>query len=168
MLRRIFLTTISLLATVNLVSAQTPSSTSSPAASSPSVETPMEDPQTGDHWTYEVRDEITGDLKATTTNTVTDVSATEISVRLAVLGNSNTGYQTFDRSWDLTNSGIWRYTPNDGTGIRPPLAVGKTWSFNSTDLNSTAGISWKRSGTAKVVAQESVTTRNLLSNTKRE
>ena len=95
----------------------------------------------------------------TTTNTVTDVSATEISVRLAVLGNSNTGYQTFDRSWDLTNSGIWRYTPNDGTGIRPPLAVGKTWSFNSTDLNSTAGISWKRSGTAKVVAQESVTTR---------
>src|SRR5207237_9138598 len=138
---------------------QTPSSTSSPAASSPSVETPMEDPQTGDHWTYEVRDEITGDLKATTTNTVTDVSATEISVRLAVLGNYNTGYQTFDRSWDLTNSGIWRYTPNDGTGIRAPLAVGKTWSFKSTDLNSTAGISWKRAGTTKVVAQESVTTR---------
>jgi hypothetical protein len=37
--------------------------------------------------------------------------------------------------------------------------VGKTWSFKGTDLNSTAGVSWKRSGTAKVVAQESITTR---------
>jgi hypothetical protein len=59
----------------------------------------------------------------------------------------------------INNSGIWRYTPNDGTGIRAPLAVGKTWSFKATDLNSTAGVSWRRSGTAKVVAQESVTTR---------
>jgi hypothetical protein len=119
----------------------------------------MEDPQTGDHWTYELRDDITGDVKSTITNTVTDVSGSEITTRIAQLGNSNTGYQTFDRSWNLANNGIWRSTPNDGTGIRPPLAVGKTWSFKSTDLNSTAGMSWKRCGTAKVVAQESITTR---------
>jgi hypothetical protein len=119
----------------------------------------MEEAQTGDHWTYELRDDITGDIKSTITNTVTDVSDSEISTRIAQLGNSNTGYQTFDRSWNLLNNGIWRYTPNDGTGIRAPLAVGKTWALKSTDLNSTAGISWKRSGTAKVIAQESVTTR---------
>jgi hypothetical protein len=59
----------------------------------------------------------------------------------------------------VISGGIWRYTPNDGTGIRAPLAVGKTWSFKSTDLYSTGGVSWKRSGTTKVVAQESVTTR---------
>ena len=119
----------------------------------------MEDARPGDHWTYELRDDISGEVKSTITNTVTDVSDSEISTRSALLGSPNFGYQTFDRSWNLINNGIWRYTPNDGTGIRAPLAVGKTWSFKSTDLNSTAGISWKRAGTTKVVAQESVTTR---------
>jgi hypothetical protein len=164
MFRCAFLAIISLLATVGSPSAQTPPSEAPPAAPAPTIEIPnspepMEDAQTGDHWTYELRDDITGEVKSTITNTVTDVSGSEITTRIAQLGNSNTGYQTFDRSWNLANNGIWRYTPSDGTGIRPPLAVGKTWSFKSTDLNSTAGVSWKRSGTAKVVAQESVTTR---------
>ena len=76
-----------------------------------------------------------------------------------MLGNGNPGYLNFDRSWNLTNSGIWRYTPNDGTGIRAPLTAGKSWSFKGTDLNSTAGVSWKRTGTSKVIGQESTTTR---------
>jgi hypothetical protein len=135
-----------------------------PAAADLATEAPnspeaMEDAQTGDHWTYELRDEITGDIKSTITNTVTDVSAAEVSTRIAALGNSNAGYQNFDRSWNLINNGVWRFTPNDGTGVKTPLAVGKTWSFKATDLNSTAGVSWKRTGTAKVVAQESITTR---------
>jgi hypothetical protein len=164
MLRRAFLATIGLLATAATLQAQTAPTESPPAASSPAIESPnspepMEEAQTGDHWTYELRDEITGEVKSTITNTVTDVSASEISTRIAQLGNANSGYQTFDRSWNMTNSGIWRYTPNDGTGIRTPLAVGKSWSFKSTDVNSTAGVNWKRSGTSKVVAQESVTTR---------
>jgi hypothetical protein len=166
MLRHVFLATVGLLAAASPLSAETAAPAGSPpaAASLPAVETPsgpepMEDAQTGDHWTYELRDDITGDVKSTITNTVTDVSASEISTRVGQLGNSNFGYQTFDRSWNLTNNGTWRYTPNDGTGVRLPLAVGNTWSFKSTDLNSTAGISWKRSGTAKVVAPESVTTR---------
>jgi hypothetical protein len=164
MLYRGLLATISLLATVNLLSAQPAPNGSTPAAPPSTVEspdrpTPMEDPETGDHWTYEIRDDITGDLKSTFTTTVTDVSATEIGVRLAVLGNPNPGYQTFDLSWNLTYNGIWRHTPNDGSGIRSPLAVGKSWSFKATDLNSTAGVSLKRSGKAKVVAQEDITTR---------
>jgi hypothetical protein len=155
---------LGLLVTTSPLSAQTTPAASPPAASSPAVETPdsvepMEDVQTGDHWTYELRDDITGDIKSTITNTVTEVSSSEISIRSGQLGNSNSGFQTFDRSWNMTYNGIWRYTPNDGTGIRTPLAVGKTWSFKSTDLYSTAGVSWRRSGTAKVVAQESVTTR---------
>jgi hypothetical protein len=164
MLRCALLITAGLLATAGSLSAQTTPGAPPPAASPLAVESPnsvepMEEAQVGDHWTYEIRDEITGDIKSTITNTVTDVSGSEISTRLAQLGNSNSGYQTFDRSWNLKDNGAWRYTANDGTGIRVPLAVGKTWSFKSTDLNSTAGISWKRSGTAKVLAQESVTTR---------
>jgi hypothetical protein len=164
MFRCAFLAIIGLLAAAGSLSAQTPPGESAPKASAPATESPngiepMEDVQTGDRWTYEVRDDITGDVKSTVTNTVTDVSGTDISIRTVVLGNPNFGFLTYDRSWNLTDNGIWRYSPNDGTGIRSPLAVGKAWSFKATDLNNTAGVSWKRSGTAKVVAQESVTTR---------
>jgi hypothetical protein len=119
----------------------------------------MEEPQVGDRWIYEVKDEITGDVKATMTNTITDVSPSEISTRVAFMGNPNLGFYTFDRSWNMTNSGLWRYAPNDGSGVRLPLAAGKSWSFKGTDVNGTNGFSWKRSGTSKVVAQESITTR---------
>jgi len=126
---------------------------------SPEPTQPMEEVQAGDHWTYELRDNITGDIKSTVIYAVTDASGSEIGTRSSQLGNPNFGYQTYDRSWNMIYNGIWRYTPNDGTGIRMPLAVGKTWSFKSTDTNSTINASWKRSGTAKVVAQESITTR---------
>jgi len=164
MLRYACLGVIALLAAMGPLCAQTAPAEPKSAASAPAVETPnspepMEDPQTGDHWTYELRDDITGDVKSTITNTVTDVSDSEISTRSALLGNPNSGYQTFDHSWNLINNGIGRYTPNDGTGIRAPLTAGKTWPIKGTDMNTTAGVSWKRSGTAKVVAQESITTR---------
>jgi hypothetical protein len=98
-------------------------------------------------------------VKFTRTSVITEVNATEISTRFSFLGNSNTGSTIFDRSWNITSRAGWRYTPNDGLGVRLPLAVGKSWSFKSNDVNSTNGASWSRSGTSKVVGQESVTTR---------
>jgi hypothetical protein len=70
MLRCTALTAVALLASVNLLSAQNgPTESSSPASSpaveSPSAVEPMEEAQTGDHWTYELRDEITGEIKST-------------------------------------------------------------------------------------------------------
>jgi hypothetical protein len=164
MLRYAFLTTIGLLAFVVSSPAQPAPNDASPpsppaAATATDAPDPMEDVQLGDHWTYELRDEITGDVKATNTNIVTDISESEINVRVGVTGNPNSGYVTFDRSWNVKNNGIWRSTPNDGSGIRLPLAVGKTWSFQSTDVNSTGGFSSKRSGKSKVVGQVSVATR---------
>jgi len=159
MLRRRLLATISLLASVGLAHAQTPPSPPPAAAEQAPTHDSMEEPQVGDHWTYETRDEITGDLKSTTTHTITDVSATAISVRFEVLGKPGFGYQTYDRSWDIINNGTWRFSPNDGSGVRMPLAVGKSWTFKSSDSNSTAGISLRRTGTSKVTAKENVTTR---------
>lgn len=161
MIRRCLLATIGLLAYATLLSAQTPpSQPSAPAPFTSAIEQEtMEDPQIGDHWTYEVRDDVSGDLKATMTHTITDITPKEISIRTAVLGRPNGGYFTYDHSWDLINSDTWRSSPNDGTGIRAPLSVGKTWTFKSIDSNTTSGVSLKRSGTSRVTAKETLTTR---------
>jgi hypothetical protein len=39
-------------------------------------------------------------------------------------------------------------------GVRLPLTVGKAWGFPSSDVNSTTGVSFKRTGNTKVVKQE--------------
>src|SRR3569832_53049 len=159
MLRRCLLAGLGLLLSAGTLTAQTPNPAPAPAAAEATDQDRMEDPQVGDHWTYEVRDDITGDIRSTTTNTITDVSATEISIRTSVLGNSNFGYVNYDRSWNRTSNDTWRFTPNGGSGIRAPLAVGKTWSARANDVNRTTGFDWKRSTTSKVLAQESLTTR---------
>jgi hypothetical protein len=153
MLRHCVLATIGLLLSATALTAQTPA----PAAAEPAAQEKMEDPQVGDHWTYDVRDDISGDVKSINTITVTDVSDSQISVRYTWAGHSNSDSRTFDRSWNLINYGVHRYSPNDGTGIQTPLAVGKTWPVKSTDINSTSGFITKHSGTSKVTAQESVT-----------
>jgi hypothetical protein len=160
MLRRCFIAALGMLASVSLAHAQPPPNQPAPAAASesPTPQESMEEPQVGDQWTYEVRDQITGELKSTITSTVTDVSSKEIGIKLAQLGKPNFGYQTFDRSWNLLESGDWRYAPNDGTGVQASLSVGRTWPIRGTDSNRTGGFSWKRSGTSKVTAKESITT----------
>jgi hypothetical protein len=126
-------------------------------ASKPVV--PMEEPLPGDRWTYEVRDEITGEITSTRSNVVTEVTPTGITMRIKKLGTDKVGFNVYDRSWNMVESLPWRYSPNDGTGIQSPLAVGKTWSVRTNNINSASGSIWKRSGTSKVVGQESITTK---------
>jgi hypothetical protein len=160
MLRCCFLAAVGLLLSVSALWAQTPDAQPAPATTeSASAQETMEEVRVGDHWTYESRDDISGDVKSIITNTVTDLTDSQIGIRNSWAGNSNSGNQTFDRSWNMINSGgVNRYSPNDGTGIRSPLAVGKTWSSKSNDINTRSGFSVKRSVTSKVAAQESVTT----------
>jgi hypothetical protein len=120
---------------------------------------PMEEPQPGDRWTYEIRDEITGTITATRENVVTEVTPTEISVRSKRLGTPDEGLNVYDRSWNLVEAPPWRYSPNDGMGVQLPLAVGKTWPVQGNNVNNASGAVWKRAGTSKVVGQESIQTR---------
>jgi uncharacterized protein DUF3108 len=121
---------------------------------------PMEEPLPGDHWTYEVTDEITGKVTFTRENVVTEVTPTQISVRFKIVGaNNNDGFSVYDRSWNVVEARPWKFSPHDGSGIRAPLAVGKTWPVQTNNINSANGNVWKRSGTSKVVGQESVTTK---------
>lgn len=82
----------------------------------------MEQPKVGDHWTYDVHDEITGALKFTVTLTISDVSPTDITTRYERHGaNRGSGYIIYDRSWNIKDNGTWKYVPNDGTGFKLPL-----------------------------------------------
>lgn len=158
MFRHCVLASLGLLVSVRASKAQTPNSPPAPATTDSTAQETMEDVQVGDHWTYEYRDDISGDVKSVLTNTVTDLSDSQIGIRNTWAGHGSSGYQTFDRSWNLIKSGVHRYSPNDGTGIQAPLAVGKTWSLRANDINGTSGLSAKRSVTSKVTTQESVTT----------
>lgn len=142
--------------------AQSPSpGAATDGASAPSSEpdVAMEEPMVGDRWTYEVRDEIAGTVKLTYTNTITDITATEISIRGETLGSSGYGYYVYDRAWNLKDSPTWKYAPNDGSGIKQPLTVGAAWKFQSNDSYPSKGGSIRRTGSSKVVKQESMTTR---------
>jgi len=111
----------------------------------------------GDRWVYEVKDEITGDLKRTTTVVVLNVSEKEINTRMSVRGAPRPFETVFDRNWNRIDDGIWKFRPSDGAGVQTPLQVGKEWRFEnkSTHANGTA---LSTTGQSKVVGEEKVTT----------
>jgi hypothetical protein len=132
--------------------AQPPQSAAQPSGS-------MDPPMIGDQWIYEVHDEITGELKNTVTNTITDLTPAEIAVRVeSEAFSAGPGIVIYDRSWNVKNSPTWRFSPNDGTGIKMPLAVGNTWRFQYDQVRTGYGTTFKNVGTSKVVGTESVTT----------
>ena len=130
----------------------------SPEAQPAKAVVAMEEPHPGDHWTYEIRDDVTGRVRE---NVVTEVTPTTISVRYKKLGanNAEEGFTVYDRSWNVVEARPWRYSPHDGSGIQSPLEVGKTWPVRTNNINSANGNVWKRSGASKVIGQESVTTK---------
>lgn len=119
----------------------------------------MEEPQPGDFWTYEVRDEISGKVSAVRKNIVTEVTPRDISVRFTVEGKDTQGLNVYDRSWNLRENAPWKYQPHDGSGIHTPLKVGDSWKFENDDVNPGDGNIWKRTGRSKVVGQETITTK---------
>jgi hypothetical protein len=162
MLRYAVVGLIAVFAASGATAQQSPPQAEAPPPSSsttPKAVAAMEEPLPGDYWTYEIRDEITGTISAVRTNVVTEVTPSEISVRFTIRGTSNGGFNVYDRSWNLISNSPWKYSPNDGSGIRTPLAVGKTWTFQSSDVNAGNGNIGKRSGTSKVVGEESLTTK---------
>ncbi|MDE2331731.1 MAG: hypothetical protein KGK16_13250 [Bradyrhizobium sp.] len=113
----------------------------------------------GDHWTIEEKDEISGEIKEVRNIVVTDTSAGEIAVRFDVPAGNRSGNLVFDRSWNLLRNEKWRYSPNDGLGIRMPLSPDSKWKFSCDSVNTTTGAIWKRSGNSSMIGRESVTTK---------
>src|SRR5215470_7613145 len=114
--------------------------------------------QVGDRWVYDTKDEITGFPKDTYSQVVTEVSPKEIIVSLTFRGKNGSSLIAYDQNWDRLDMPNIRFSPNDGQGIRPPLAVGKEWRANYEARVTQTGAATKGSVISKVVAQESITT----------
>jgi hypothetical protein len=112
----------------------------------------------GDRWVYEVKDEISGDLKSTNTVVVLDVSEGEINTRVSVRGAARPQQIVFDGSWNRIDDSIWKYKPSDGTGVKKPLQVGKEWRFENNATHFQNGTALSTTGQSKVVGEEKVTT----------
>jgi len=150
-----------------LARAQSDTPENKPAATPPAVSSPsgepsdspaMEEPMVGDHWTYEVHDEITGTLRNTSTETITDMTPTEISLRTELVGGAGATYFVYDRLWNMKNSATWKYVPNDGAGVKLPLKVGSTWKAQDTALFGGRSTTERRSVSSRVVGEETITT----------
>ena len=124
-----------------------------------SADESMQQVAPGDHWTYEVKDEISGNVKSTRTDLVTDVTQKDIAVRVDFANTGRTNHLLYDHSWNLLRSGSYKYSPNDGTGVKLPLTVGAQWKFSADVVNSSNGQTFKRTVNSKVTSQESITTK---------
>ncbi len=158
-----FVGSLSGLAMAQTASPQTVSPEPKPTAPVPAAPaqddsaTNMLPPAVGDHWTYELRDNISGDLKGDVTQTVTDIKGDEISIQSHALGAANSIYLIYDHLWDLKSNPLWKFAPNDGGGVKESMKEGQTWDFKATDLKDARAM-WKRNGSTKVIGEESVTT----------
>ncbi len=113
----------------------------------------------GDHWTYEIKDEISGAIKFTRTDMVSDVSNSEITVRVDFANTGRSSNIFYDGSWNILHDGPFRYSPNDGTGFHLPLTVGAQWKFAADVINSSNGQTFRRTGNSRVTGQDKITTK---------
>jgi len=112
----------------------------------------------GDRWVYDTKDEISGYPKDTYTEIVTEISPSEIVTNWTFSGKPGSVLVVYDRDWARKDNLAWKFKPNDGQGVRLPLAVGKTWRVQYDASNTQTGVNLGSSTSSKVVAQEAVTT----------
>jgi hypothetical protein len=125
------------------------------AAQSPEVGGPV---RVGDRWVYDTRDEMTGLPKETYTEIIAEISAKEITSKIIFSGKGRPYVLVYDHDWNLVDSFLAIFKPNEGQGIRLPLSVGKTWRAEYEGKNIQTGKNFKGSAFSKVAAQESITT----------
>ena len=112
----------------------------------------------GDRWVYDTKDEITGFAKATYSQVVTEVSPKEVVLNLTFRGQNGSSLMVYDHDWNRIEQSNVKFRPNDGQGIRLPLAVGKEWRADYEARATQTGAVSKGSVLSKVVGREMVTT----------
>jgi hypothetical protein len=128
------------------------------AAVPPSTTPEMRQIAVGDHWSYDLTDEISGEIKRRTTLTVTDISPNDVTTRTERVGTDAVGIIIYDSSWNVIRNGSRRFSPNDGSGIELPLQVDKAWNIRSDRIDPT-GVIWKKVGRSRVTGKEKIATK---------
>ena len=116
----------------------------------------LEAVRVGDRWSYDIKDDLTGDLKHAITVVVVEVNDKEITTRATYRGKDRTQTMVFDPDWGRVDDGTWKLSPS-GIGIRKPLQIGKEWRSDANATNLHSGVPFRASGFAKVAAEEQVT-----------
>jgi hypothetical protein len=111
----------------------------------------------GDRWSYDIKDDLTGDLRHAVTVVVVDVNDKEITTRATIRGKDRPQTMVFDLDWGRIDDGAWKLRPS-GIGIKTPLQVGKEWRSDANAMNLQSGVAFRASGVAKVVGEEQVAT----------
>ena len=119
----------------------------------------------GDRWIYEVRDDITNEIKTINDIAVTDVSDSEIDTRVRFINaatNAEThSVQVYDHDWRLKDNGVFINRPGiEETSIPTEIQVGKTWSYGYEMSRITPPARIKYAGKAKVESWERIASTN--------
>jgi hypothetical protein len=119
----------------------------------------------GDSWTYDIRDDVTGDMLRTVAFVVTKVTDDEIEARedrVKLAGNVHTTTaMIYDAHWHTKDDGKVIFRPYLGdSGVPEDLQVGKSWPIKYETQQKGAGLTREFAGAGKVEAWERVTLPN--------
>jgi hypothetical protein len=122
----------------------------------------MSEVAVGDHWIYEIKDGIDGEIVSIQKVIVTDVSESEVATRVDVLNKDESSSIIYDKSWNEISEGTRRFSPNSGTGVRLPLALKADWNAAVVEVNEVDDYNkyaWAISVHSRVTGQETITTK---------
>jgi hypothetical protein len=119
--------------------------------------TAPDDVRVGDRWSYDVKDDTTGDLRRAITYVAIEITDKEITTRVMERGKDRPNTVVFSREWGRIDNGIWQTRPS-GYGIKKPLEINKEWRNEASARNLKTGVSLRVSVAAKVAGQEKITT----------
>jgi hypothetical protein len=120
----------------------------------------------GDSWTYDVRDDVTGDPRGTLAFVVTKATSAEIvtSVTFARPAAKGANTEVFDARWRMKDNGKVVFRPyRDDTGVPDDMSLGKSWSFKFQTMRKGAVVGQAFAGVGKVEAWERVKLSNAMS-----
>lgn len=115
------------------------------------------DMRVGDRWSYDVKDDTTGDLRRAITYVAIEITDKEITTRAMERGKDRPNTVVFNREWGRIDNGLWQLRPS-GYGIKTPLEVNKEWHNEANSKNLKTGATFRASAAVKVAGQEKVTT----------
>src|SRR5690242_9302801 len=123
--------------------------------------TSMSELAVGDHWTYELKDEIGGKVVSTRKVIVTDISDNQVATRVDAVNTDESSIVIYDKAWNVFREGAHRYSPNDGTGIRSPLMLNAEWRATVTldEVYTENERAWIINVYSRVTGQETIATK---------